>query len=70
MSWTWIRDSSPRARKAQSCCICSELIPVGERHIARSGFGDDGPETVRMHNECAEYADSDGGEAPFPERKS
>ena len=56
MSWTHLRDEVPKARKPYRCGVCNSLIGVGEKHVARTGVGDDGPETFRMHCECEEYS--------------
>lgn len=57
MSWTHVRDTFPTARKTYRCAVCWEAIPVGEQHRARFGYGDNGPKTSRMHEDCCQYAD-------------
>lgn len=52
MSWTHLSDTQPRARKTYPCRVCLENIEVGEKHVARRGVGDEGPVTIRFHDEC------------------
>lgn len=52
MSWTHLSDTQPRSKKRRLCCLCERAIEAGEVHIARSGIGDDGPMTTRMHIAC------------------
>lgn len=54
MSWTHLRDTEPVARKRFHCFVCSEPIEIGEKCLARTGIGDWGPCTFRMHLECVE----------------
>lgn len=56
MSWTHLNDSTPVARKPHQCYLCEHEIPVGEKHLCRTGI--DGevrrPVTFRMHLGCHE----------------
>lgn len=52
MSWTFLNETKPKARKEYFCILCDCKIEVGETHIARRGVGDDGPLTARMHLAC------------------
>jgi hypothetical protein len=52
MSWTHLSDTEPVARKDHECGLCGRRIPKGEKHSARRGIGDNGPETFRMHHAC------------------
>ena len=54
MSWTHIQDTTPKARKEYECLLCGMKIPKGAVHTARSGVGDDGFDTFRMHHACEE----------------
>jgi hypothetical protein len=54
MSWTWLSDTKPRARKQYHCDLCGRAIEHGQEHVARRGIGDDGPVTLRMHIICCE----------------
>ena len=77
MSWVYLSDSQPKARKRYRCCLCNYHIEMGEKHTARRGIGDDGPVTFRMHDECIEqtedWTDEEWeytlpGDMPPPER--
>lgn len=52
MSWTHSGDETPKARKPHRCFLCERPIPVGEKHVKRSGFDQDGPASFRMHAAC------------------
>ena len=52
MSWTPSGDETPTARKPHRCFLCERPIPVGEKHVKRSGFNEDGPTSFRMHATC------------------
>ena len=54
MSWTWLGDTTPVARKDYQCCLCELVIPKGKKHIARRGICDDRPITSRMHIACVQ----------------
>jgi len=51
MSWAFVRESTPKARKAHTCDLCFLPIPQGQVHVARVG-SDCGLFTFRMHLEC------------------
>jgi hypothetical protein len=52
MSWTYLSDTNPKARKDHRCVLCDLIIPKGTVHVARRGVDDDGPVTSRMHTDC------------------
>ena len=52
MSWTFLSDTAPKARKDYMCELCCRGIKKGTVHAARRGIGDDGPCTFRMHTAC------------------
>lgn len=52
VSWTHLEDKRPKARKPHRCYLCGLPIRVGTTHLARSGVGDGGFSTVRMHESC------------------
>jgi hypothetical protein len=52
MSWTHFRDVMSVARKSHICGLCGRKINAGSRQVVRTGRGDDGIETFRMHAEC------------------
>jgi hypothetical protein len=52
MSWTHLRDETPKARKGYSCCLCGDPIRVGDQHVKRVGINEDGMEVSRMHTRC------------------
>jgi hypothetical protein len=52
VSWNHLEDTHPVARKAHRCYLCGREIAVGERHVRRTGVGEDGLWTGRMHEEC------------------
>lgn len=54
MSWHFLNDTTPKARKVYRCHVCYEAIEVGEYHFARRGIDEMGPHTTRMHLECEE----------------
>lgn len=60
MAWTHVADTFPVAKKRHRCVACLEFIEVGEKHLSRFGYDDDGPVTSRWHPECEEYAFIDG----------
>lgn len=50
-----------KGRKVHRCCLCGELIPVGETHDTRTGVvPGDGFWTMRMHPECHRYEQMPG----------
>ena len=53
--WTHLNDSFPLGRKDYWCYLCGRKIPAGERHLKRSGIGEDGPDSVRMHILCEQH---------------
>jgi hypothetical protein len=52
MSWLHLEDSTPKARKSHLCHLCNLPIAIGEVHVKRSGVGDNGMESIRMHEVC------------------
>jgi hypothetical protein len=80
MSWTFLSESTPKARKDHSCILCDQAIPTGATHVARRGIDHDGPVTIRMHTECeaetkgwddGDWESNDPGEfAAYMKRKS
>ena len=52
MSWTFISETRPKARKNHNCHFCGLPIRSGTKHIARTGVGDGGFETIKMHSSC------------------
>jgi hypothetical protein len=50
--WVHSKDLRPKARKVHRCYLCGESIEIGEVHVRRFGFGEDGPSNFRMHAEC------------------
>jgi hypothetical protein len=58
MSWTFLGESKPVARRNYRCFICDTRILKGEKHVARRGVGDDGPTTKRFHLECEKLSSS------------
>lgn len=52
MSWHFLGDTTPRAKKRYRCTLCERAIEIGEVHVARRGIGDDIPMTARMHTRC------------------
>lgn len=60
MSWTFLNETKPKARKEHFCILCDRKIVVGETHVARRGIDDEGPLTIRLHSLCeAETKDWD-----------
>ena len=58
--WRHIQDSDATARKDHRCLLCGQKIAKGTKYTRRTGFGEDGPVTMRMHTECeAETRDWD-----------
>lgn len=56
MSWHHIEDTQPKARKDYDCELCGQPIPVGTKHVARSGIVESkGPITIRLHIDCEHY---------------
>lgn len=49
-----------KARKKHRCCLCGERINAGDFHDTRTGVGDDGVWTMRMHHECHNYESKKG----------
>lgn len=56
--WTHLGDETPVARKPYRCYLCGEPIPVGEKHVKRTGVGEDGLDAFRMHEECERESDA------------
>ena len=56
MGWQHISDTTPKARKEYQCCLCGEIIPIGEKHVYRFGSDDGDGLSSRMHIECEEAA--------------
>lgn len=54
MSWRYLNDLTPKARKQYHCRLCGEVIEKGERHLARVGINDGRISTIRFHNKCIE----------------
>ena len=52
MSWQHIADVERKARKEYRCTLCGQRIRRRAKHIVRTGFGDDGRVTMRMHAVC------------------
>lgn len=52
MSWHHVEDTTPRARKPHRCYVCGDPILVGEKHVRRFGYHEEGPISIRMHVEC------------------
>lgn len=52
MSWTYLNDTTPRARKKHTCNLCDLPIAIGEIHVARRGVSDGEMITARMHTDC------------------
>lgn len=50
--WTFLRDETPRAKKAYKCYLCNLPIAIGDKHVARVGVSDDRVYTTRMHEKC------------------
>lgn len=58
MSWTHFGDKVVKARKAASCYLCGEPIAIGETYVRRTGVGECGIGTTKMHPECEKESDS------------
>lgn len=41
-----------KARKKYRCCLCGEVINIGDTHDTRSGVNDGDMWKMRMHPEC------------------
>ena len=54
MSWTYLGDTTPKARKPHTCFLCERRIETGEIHVARRGVYDGAMGTFRMHSTCHE----------------
>lgn len=52
MSWTWLGETFPVARKPHQCVWCGELIQVGEKHQRYVGTMDGEFQSSRCHMEC------------------
>lgn len=52
MSWTNVEDTTATSKTTRRCYLCNRPIPVGERHIERSGFDEGEPCIARFHVAC------------------
>ena len=52
VSWTHMSESTVKARKQHTCCLCGLIIPKGCTYRRRTGIGDDGWITMPMHVQC------------------
>lgn len=52
MSWTHLKDDHPKASKEHQCFLCGNPIATGSVHVKRTGVGDGGIDTFRMHELC------------------
>lgn len=52
MSWIYIEDKSPQARKPHTCFLCEYDISAGSKYIRRTGTSDGSLLTFAMHLEC------------------
>ena len=55
MSWTHHKDRVVKAKKAHKCTLCGLPIPAGTTYLARVGFDEDGPLTIKMHLACESH---------------
>ncbi len=55
MSWALSSKNGVRSRKPKRCCLCGEIIAVGELKDTRSGVSDGSFWTMHMHPECHAY---------------
>jgi hypothetical protein len=56
MSWTTLRDTTPKARKRYRCTGCWEFIEAGEKHRHQVGIFDGDFNSNRWHPECFDFA--------------
>lgn len=52
MYWVHLNESEPIARKDHICDLCGLKIHKGEKHVSRSGVGDNGIVRMHMHPRC------------------
>lgn len=52
MSWHWLGETFPVARKQFQCVWCGEAIVVGEKHQRYTGTMDGEFQSSRCHMEC------------------
>ena len=52
MSWTYISESKPTAKKQYNCFLCGESIFKGEKHLSRTGADNGKIYSFRTHFEC------------------
>lgn len=52
MSWEYIRETNPRARKPHECRLCELEIVPGETYVLRTGRWDGKLVSVPMHVAC------------------
>jgi len=52
VSYQFIKDTTPTARKDHYCGLCGLMILKGEKHVKRVGVGEGGFGDFRMHTEC------------------
>lgn len=52
MTWRYIEDRRPVARKKHRCYLCDRIILAGDRYVKRFGVGEDGPDSFAMHEAC------------------
>jgi len=60
MSWNYIKQETPKAKKVHKCYLCGEDIKIGELHIARTGSFEGKILTNRMHFECEKVTEDWG----------
>lgn len=75
MSWDFISDSKPKARKRHRCIWCPGYIEKGEVHVVQTGKFDGDFQSNRYHPECliamqkAIAIDGDGGFMPHENQR-
>lgn len=57
MSWTHLRDTTPKARKTKVCYLCERHIEKGEIHVVRTGTDDGTIIDTPTHTKCSAIAD-------------
>jgi len=69
MNVTYLRETTPVARKFYACIWCQEIIQKGEKHVHQTSIYDGGFQDQRWHPECLaamhrDYAENHEEEFP------
>ena len=52
MSWQYLDQTEPKARKDYCCSLCALTIPKGTVHVKRVGISEGEWVNMRMHPDC------------------